>query len=156
MKKLLILLSLIVSVASYSTVTLQLDVNATLVEPLSLETNTNNLVGTAVVGKAVNMSEVNLIARGTQGREVKIVAPAKVTLQDRTVGSTQRIELDSKFGTPENIVGTTLETEVQIDATTGEGLTTYSLEGTVPSTITLPANGQADFVGNADITVAYN
>ena len=53
-----------------------------------------------------------------------------------------------------NFVGIDVS-KLTLDAA-GEVTTTYNLEGTVKTGIKVGASNKAEFVGNTDITVAYN
>lgn len=156
MKKLLILLSIVTASAAYSVVSTNLDVNATLIMPLTLETSAKELVGSMTImgGKKVTLSSVDLLVTGESGRNVRVVAPKDVTLKG-TKGETQTIILASKFTTPEISAGTETATELTLDPATGEAKTTYTLEG---DNVQGNFSGitKSDFVGDINITVAYN
>lgn len=157
MKKTLILLSIIASSVAYSAVSSVLDVNATLIKPLSIDASTKDLQGSIpVAGGQVNLSTVDLLLTGVLSSKVKITAPKDVTLYNLAAKGTDTPEiiLQSKFSSGTIVTtGTTLETALALNAA-GELTTTYSLEGTVtPVKIT---GAKVNFVGNTDITVAYN
>ena len=154
MKKLLILLSIVTASVAYSDVSTTLDVNATLVKPLTLETSAKDLVGSvAIIGGDPRFSTVDLLVTGESGKNVIVRAPKDITLTG-TKGETQKIVLASKFSTPEISTGTETTTELTIDSISGKAKTTYTLTGTVSENF----NGitKSDFVGNINITVAYN
>lgn len=153
MKKLLILLSIITVSTAYSAVSTTLDVSATLIKPLTLEASTKELQGsTTTAGGPVVLSTVDLLVTGMLSANVKVMAPRDVTLYE--VGGTQDIVLQSNFSSPSTTIGTTLQTALKLDAA-GEVTTKYNLEGNVVKT-TVGASNKAEYVGNADITVAYN
>lgn len=154
MKKLLILLSMVTASGAYSAVSTTLDVNATLIKPLTLESSAKELQGSiTTAGGAVALSTVDLLVTGMLSADVNVIAPKDVTLYE--VGGTQDIVLQSKFSSTATTTGTTLQTKLTLDAS-GEVTTTYNLEGTVKTGIKVGASNKAEFVGNTDITVAYN
>lgn len=154
MKKLLILLSIITASAAYSAVSTTLDVSATLIKPLTLEASTKELQGSiTTAGGTVALSTVDLLVTGMLSSKVKVLAPKDVTLYE--IGGTQDIVLQSKFSSASTTTGTILQTDLVLDAS-GEMTTTYNLEGLVAKGIKVGATNKAEFVGNTDITVAYN
>lgn len=154
MKKLLILLSMVTASGAYSAVSTTLDVNATLIKPLTLESSAKELQGSiTTAGGAVALSTVDLLVTGMLSADVNVIAPKDVTLYE--VGGTQDIVLQSKFSSTATTTGTTLQTKLTLDAA-GEVTTTYNLEGTVKTGIKVGASNKAEFVGNTDIIVAYN
>lgn len=154
MKKLLILLSIVTASAAYSDVSTTLDVNATLVKPLTLETSAKDLVGSvSIYGGDPRFSTVDLLVTGESGKNVIVRAPKDVTLKG-TAMEPQEIVLASKFSTPEISTGTETATELTIDSITGKAKTTYTLTGVVGGKF--DGIKKADFVGNINISVAYN
>lgn len=153
MKKLL-LLSLITAATSYSVVSTKLDVNATLIKPLTITANTNSLFGSiSKAGGKVTLSTVDLSVEGSSAAKVKVTAPKDITFTEKTPGK-QTVVLQSKFSTTSTTVGTNLETDLVLSAT-GQIATTYHIEGNVPASITTTA-GKTEFEATTDITVAYN
>lgn len=158
MKKILILLSIVVATSTYSAISTRLDVNATLIRPLAIETSSNDLQGSmSVSGGTVSLSTVDLTVTGLLNSDVKITAPKDVTLYNPnpTGTDTREIILQSVFtrAGSTSTTGTQTIAALRLDAQ-GEGSVTYSLTGTVPA-ISITGN-TVDFVGNADVTVAYN
>lgn len=153
MKKLLILLSAITATTAYSVVTAKLDVNATLVKPLSIEANAKTLFGSVskAGGKAV-LSKVDLLVSGNPSAKVKISAPKDVEFVEKAPG-TLKVKLQSKFSTASTSVGTKLETDLSLDAL-GEVETVYHIEGMVAAMPTV--KDKAELEADVDITVAYN
>ena len=152
MKKLLILLSVITASTAYSVVSTKLDVNATLVKPLTITANANSLYGSiSKAGGKVVLSKVDLKVTGDTGAKVKVTALKDIVFIQKVGGQT--VTLSSKFSTPSTTVGTKLETDLVLTA--GEIDTIYHIEGDVPATITV-AGGKAEFEADTDISVAYN
>lgn len=153
MKKLLVLLSVITASTAYSVVSTKLDVNATLVKPLSIVADAKYLYGSiSNAGGKVVLSKVGLTVTGDTGANVRITALKDITFTQKAGGQT--VTLMSKFSTESKTVGKEVVTDLKLSSL-GEVETTYNIEGDVPATITT-TGGKAEFEADTDISVAYN